>query len=840
MTVTYGTASAPYLAIRTLRQLAADEGYRYPLGANCLLNQTYVDDIFSGSDVVEEATTIRNQLIAILSSAGISLDKWEANHMDLLPGSSIKETVNDDVRPILIDQTVKTLGLLWRPSVDSFVFKIDKILPSEADLTKRVILSKLAGSLDNEDISQGHIISVERWLGPIKSSKCELHGFSDASQRAYAAAIYLRVTNHVGKSRVSLVMAKSKVAPVKTVSIPNLELCGAVLLVKLFKHVQKLEVFKDLPTTEWSDSRDALAWIKKHPSNWKVFVANRVSYIQTELPTAVWKYVSTHENPADLATRGLTVKDLRDSNLWWHGPSWLEASEANWPAQPVSVIPIVHQRRAFAATLRVEEEPILTRFSSLSKLSRVIAYCLRFLANCKRKKFGQHPTSKFLTTRELEQARMSIIRLAQSSAYAEELTLLKEGRPLLRRNPLNRLHPFVDDNGILRVGGRLTNSSLPFPAKHPPILPKRSALSQLFIQHAHRIAIHGGPTQTLGILLQMVWIIGAVGLVKRYTRSCVRCFRARPRPAVQQMGNLPTARVTPSNPFQVTGLDYAAVHLEAVSDLTSQSFLAAFRRFSSRRGICHQIFSDNGTNFQGADKELKEMFKASSKFYAEIAEDLAEKGVNWDFIPPNAPHFGGLWEAGVKATKHHLIRVMGDYTLTYEEFATVLAEIEACLNSRPLCPLSGDTDDLNALTPSHFLLGRQSGLIPEAPCIGVPENRLNRFQLLSKIRQDFWVRWSREYLHHLQERNKWRDPMTNFNIGQLVILKDDRYPTCRWPIGRITQLHPGTDGLIRVVSVKIATGTFKRPIVRLSPLPILQDNESTPGSEGGTSFGKNC
>ncbi|XP_066599999.1 uncharacterized protein [Prorops nasuta] len=829
-TVTYGTTSAPYLAIRTLIQLASDEGHRYPLGAHCLTNQTYVDDVFSGANNLDDAMKIRDQLIDILHSAGIKLDKWAANNPELLPGIS-----NIDQGKIIdVDKTVKTLGLLWQPLNDSFSFNTRCLYDSSKEMTKRAVLSFLARLFDplgwlapiivrakiliqdlwimkiewdvplTDDLMKrwrgycGNIegvneISVSRWLGPISTAKLELHGFADASMRAYAATVYIRAVNDKGECWVKLIIAKSKVAPVKTVSIPNLELCGAVLLVKLLKYVQRLDIFKDLPITAWSDSRDALAWIRKHPSNWKVFVANRVSYIQTELPLAVWKYVPSRENPADLATRGIEVGMLTNSKLWWAGPTWLGASEEHWPVQPI--------------------------YTSPSEQG------------------------------ELERARKSIIQIVQSVAFKDELISLKANRPLTKRSRLYNLRPFLDDQGIIRVGGRLTHSALTFPAKHPPIPPKTSSLSQLYIHYAHRLALHAGPTLTLGVLMNQVWVIGASGLVKRLVRACIRCFRTRPRPGSQRMGDLPPSRVTPSRPFTTTGLDYAgpfklkfskgrgqrtfkgyialfvcfstkAIHLEAVGDLTTQSFLAALRRFTSRRGICHRIVSDNGTNFQGADRELRNLFKVTSEFYTTIARDLVDQGITWEFIPPNSPHFGGLWEAGVKATKHHLVRVIGEYTLTFEEFATVLAEIEACLNSRPLCPLSGDIEDLRVLTPSHFLLGGTSGLIPDLPLHEIPENRLNRFQLLTRLQQDFWKRWSREYLHHLQQRVKWRDSTENYAIGQLVVVQDDRYPPAKWPLGRIIETHQGEDGLVRVVTDKTASTILKRPVVRLSPLPL--------------------
>ncbi|XP_046406360.1 uncharacterized protein LOC124171263 [Ischnura elegans] len=214
------------------------------------------------------------------------------------------------------------------------------------------------------------------------------------------------------------------------------------------------------------------------------------------------------------------------------------------------------------------------------------------------------------------------------------------------------------------------------------------------------------------------------------------------------------------------------------------------------------------------------MFGAASDFYAEVASVLANDGTSWSFVPPNSPHFGGLWEAGVKSTKNHLLRVVGEHTLTFEEFSTVLIQIEACLNSRPLHPLSSDPDDLNALTPAHFLVGGTLFLIPEPECPNISGNCLSRWRLLQRLQLNFWKRWSREYLQHLQQRTKWRDPKENFTVGQLVIVRDDRYPPSMWPLGRITEVHPGPDALVRVVTVKMANTTLQSPIVRLSPVPI--------------------
>ncbi|XP_076660848.1 uncharacterized protein LOC143364322 [Halictus rubicundus] len=869
-TVTYGTACAPYLAIRTLQQVAIDEGARFPLGAACLNSNTYVDDIFAGADDLSDALKTRQELVDMLRTAGIELDKWAANHNDLLPTKS-SQYENIDQKSIADDELVKALGIRWNPTSDEFSFVAVNFEELVKAMTKRTVLSNIARLFDPlgwlapitvtakilmqdlwivkcdwdetlpidlrerwlqycSSLSELSKLTINRWLGASLNSHAQIHGFSDASSRAFAAVVYIRMIDGNNRVHVSLLTAKCKVSPVKTVSIPNLELCGAVLLVKLLRYVKGLEFLQGFPMFAWTDSQIVLTWLRKHPCSWKTFVANRVSYIQTELPNVIWAHVPTRENPADLATRGCKPSNLINCNLWWNGPDWLVKTDEHWPKMASSP-QVLHVDQI------VSEPELFCRFSSFSLLIRVVAYCLRPFNVLKRRKSSLTPLPVYLTAIELNEARNVVFRLAQNHAFASEIELLSHGKPLPKRNGLCSLNPMYDETDrLLRVGGRLGNSSLPHEKKHPLILPRDSTLSRLLVRYAHRKCFHGGPTLTSNIVMQYAWILGRNRLVKTAIRNCIVCQRNKPRLAHQMMGNLPVSRVTPARPFSTSGLDYAgpfqiksskgrghksykgyivlficfasrAIHLEAVSDLTTKIFLAAYKRFASRRGICTNLFSDNATTFQAADKELR----------------------------TNSPHYGGLWEVGVRSVKYHLKRVLGDRILTFEEFSTVLAEVELCLNSRPICPLNSDIDDLRVLTPAHFLIGEIPGLIPDKDYSNVPENCLERFHLLQAIRNDFWKRWSSEYIQHLQERSKWRGQTKNFAIGQLVLLRDDRYPPSKWPLGRVIEVHPGSDGLVRVVTVKTATSNLRRHIARLCPLFIQhsseKSNESTCGDK---------
>ena len=263
-----------------------------------------------------------------------------------------------------------------------------------------------------------------------------------------------------------------------------------------------------------------------------------------------------------------------------------------------------------------------------------------------------------------------------------------------------------------------------------------------------------------------------------------------------------------------------------MSDLTSATFLAAFYRFTSRRGLPSIIYSDNGTTFQGANKELQSLFKSNSEFIKTVAGKVSSQQINWSFIPPHAPHFGGIWEAAVRSFKYHLKRVIGESTLTFEELYTLATQIEACLNSRPLCSISVDGKDPFPLTPGHFLIGTE---ILSAACefdvVELNKNFSNRWKLILSMKNSFWIKWRKEVLNQLTQRNKWFHPQRNFEVNDIVIVKDDFSSPTHWPLGRVTEVHKGKDELIRVVTIKIGDSYFKRAVNKLIYLPI--DSQAT-------------
>lgn len=891
-TVTYGMASAPYLAIRSLRQLAIDESSNFPVASNVVLSDFYVDDMLTGCESVEEAMKLQTDLKKLLCCGGFELRKWSSNNHKLLNLIPAELRESDGPLSLSEDVAVKTLGLNWHPNSDSFGFLV-KVPDIDELVTKRAILSVVARLFDplgflsptivvakmllqqlwtlgigwDEEVPSDirchwlaycgalmklEAIRIPRWLGTKRHQQCEIHAFCDASEAAYGAVVYAKCLMDDETVRISLISAKSKVAPIKQQTLPRLELCAAVLLTRLVEYVEETLKLDGVNYYAWSDSQVVLSWLRKIPRTWKTFVANRVATIQLSAVPMKWRYVPSESNPADCASRGVMPQDLKEHPLWLSGPDWLRFDETCWPKTACPTNDESTEKREVKALAAIipQEWDILANYSNLLHLKRVTAYILRFIANIRCRRTHEEMVVGELTAEELKRALRFWLARVQSIEFASELAQCKRGEPLKRSSKLLSLNPFVDAEGLLRVGGRLKFAMLDDQA-NPIILPQKNSLTNLIIADIHIKLLHGGIQMMLGYLRRSYWIVGARSRIRQFIHRCVVCFRQKPKTCQQMMGDLPAERVTACRPFQRSGVDYAgpillkssngrgnrtikayialfvcfatkAVHIEVVSDLTTSAFLAAFKRFTARRGKCSDVFSDCGTNFIGAKREIGEIqsLLRSRAHQDAVCRLLADDGTRWHLIPPGSPHFGGLWEAGVKSVKHHLRRIVGQQRLTFEEMTTTLTEIEACLNSRPLCAQTDDPEDLTALTPGHFLIGEAPMVKPDLDITDVPVNRLTRWKLVNQITQRFWQRWNQEYITTLQQRPKWREPHANVQVGQLALIKDERLPPAKWLLCRITATHTGADGKIRVADVKYNGGTTSRTINKLCILPI--------------------
>ncbi|XP_045448920.1 uncharacterized protein LOC123657418 [Melitaea cinxia] len=899
-TITYGTKAAPYLAMRTLRQLADDDAQIYPIAAAALKNSFYMDDLLEGCSSLEQAKELQQQLINILMRAGMKIRKWSSNDPALIQNLSPEDV--DSSLDFRCAESRKTLGLRWNPKYDTFSFKnIFYDINDDTHITKRQLLSHISKVFDpvgwlapltirakllfqktwsddcmtwdqrlphhlveewqqlKQDLQNIEIFEIPRYFG--ESDKINLYAFCDSSEKAYACAIFVSTRNAKGEYTTMLLTAKTKLAPIKNkLTLPKLELCSALLLSRLITKVRQALNNKINKIHAFTDSMIVLGWIYGDTNRWKQFVATRIKRITDVIPSTCWHHVESKQNSADCATRGMTAAQLKGHYLWWEGPEWLREYDSKKIKSECYSSPDIEVKEnitKFSVYAALNENnafifQLINECSSLRRAAVNLGWLSRYIVSLRNKQ--SVPRLSYLTSSEMQRSYDVIIRTIQKYEFEEDYQRLINNKNISRNSKLSSLCPYIDKNDkLMRVRGRLNNSLLSSSAKHPIILPSHSRLTNLIISEAHTLTLHGGPRLTLSFIREKYWIISGLRTVKRELRKCVKCRRFSEQKSQQLMADLPQPRVTPSRPFTHTGVDFTghfdikinkgrgvktskgyvavfvcfstkAVHLELVSDLSTPGFLAAFRRFCARRGCPRRVYSDNGTNFVGANRLLKREYEQIQKtINQDFFRNIYNYNIEWVFNAPGNPEAGGLWEGAVKRMKYHLKRVVGEQKLTYEEFITVLHQIEACLNSRPLVGLTENAEDVY-LTPGHFLVGGSLLSRPQTD----PEHisLTTRWKMIQSMNKQFWRRWSAEYLQELQSRSKWRKTTKNLELDDIVVIKEENLPPGKWALGRIVETHPGKDGYVRVVSVKTKNGVIKRPIIKLVPLPVKEETKA--------------
>ncbi|XP_066589589.1 uncharacterized protein [Prorops nasuta] len=887
-TVTYGTASASFLAVRALFQLGYECQDELPIISKIILNDFYVDDLLTGADTVEEAIFNASNISKVLKRGCFQLRKWMSNERNIIKNvTNVEETEEHTFSSI--QNSAKTLGLKWNTRSDIIGYTVQT--SKREGVTKRKVLSEISQIFDllgllgpvtilakifmqrlwqeklswdeslpsnlhaewikyKDQLKHLNSITIPRSVLCKSYTHVELHGFADASKTGYGACIYMRSIDEKNSILTRLLCSKSRVAPLKTQSIPRLELCAALLLSELMLMVTKALNNKVYIKTYWSDSSIVLSWVRLQPNVLPVFVANRISRIQELTFEHEWRHVPTSMNPADVLSRGIHPQDILNNSLWWHGPIFLQEETCNWPKN-IMTLTTSEEVKTIANCSRIHQtsNPIcnnlLQRFSDLNKSCRILSYVCRF---CNRLKRSSSEVG-FITPLEIDESLLFLIKCVQMECFSLEFRTLEKNQPI--KGKLSRLALFIDNQNMIRVGGRLANSHYSYDKKFPLLLPSKHELTKRVILDEHLRSFHAGPQLLLYSVRQRFWPLRGRNLVRGIVHDCVRCFKARPNALFFKMGNLPQPRITPSYPFNSTGVDYAgpfliknkkgrgyklekcyialfvcfctkALHLEIVTDLSKDSFIAALRRFVSRRGKPANLHSDNGTSFVGAHNELKDLGSFLNTENVKLSESAGSIGINWHFIPAYSPHMGGLWEAGVKSVKFHLKRIASTANLTYEEFYTLLTQIESLLNSRPLSPLSTDPNDFIPLTPAHFLIGRTFATVVDPLLDHVPNSRLSNWQRIQSMQQHYWKRWSKEYISELQFRNKWKYPFPALQPNTLVLLKEDNLSPAKWRLGRVVETYPGNDGITRAASIKTASGIVTRSLVKLCPLPLQE------------------
>ena len=879
----FGATSSPSVAGFCVKKTADDnERDHSQLAVNTLRRSFYVDDMLASAKSVEEAKSLVCEMKELLNKGGFNLTKWASSHREVL--SEIpKEQRSKAIKAININEeelpAEPALGLLWNIEDDCFTFNISI---KEKPMTRRGLLSMTSSLYDplglvcpvtlipkmiqqelcrsqldwDDAISDEQANKFTIWLDTLKSIeepkiprcykesisdndiKAELHVFCDASEDAYGAVAYLK-NEESSQSEVSLVMGKSRVAPLKTMTIPRLELTAAALAVKLYCFIKdEIDVQVD-KTFFWTDSMITLRYIQNTDKRFKTFVANRVEIIREATHVTDWRYVPTTMNPADLASRGIKPEETDKLERWLKGPEFLrqqtDYAEISNAAPDVDLTEELEVKQLHATEAEtVDINAWIERFSCRNKLLRSVAWLIKFNEYLKQKKRNKDnlTVEKQLSVQDIKTAELKVIRCMQRDVFAAEIRSLLDKRSVSSTSPLYNLCVTYEDN-LIKVGGRLQDTKMNI-EKHPIVLGQHQ-LTDMIIRHCHESNGHVGVNHCLSLLQNDYYILKGYSNVKRVVTGCLQCKRQKKKPCQQQMAPLPQERTDFENPpFTSVGVDYfgplmvkhgrgtakrygcifsclstRAVHIEISHSMDSDSFLMALHRFIARRGKPAKIFSDNGRNFVGAEKELRQAIKELNS--KKVNDALLIEAIEWHFIPPHAPHMGGVWERLVRSVKTVLKSLVKQELLTDEQLVSFVCEVEKVLNDRPLTVVSSDPRDATPITPNHLLLLKGNSSGPTTATNYVKR----RWEVIHKIANRFYSRYIREYLPLLQQRPKWQKEQENIRVNDIVLVVDENLPRGQWPLGLVVEVKQGRDDLVRSVMVKVGNNVKTRPITKL-------------------------
>ena len=876
-TVTYGTASAPFQATRCLKQLAEDEHLNYSDIVWALTKLFYMDDCSASFNNSCIALKFKQRTTEVLSRGGFNCRKWQSNDPAL----------NDsEVDP----NSATVLGVKWNKLDDTIVSSFSD-LKLHHDITKCSVLSETAQLFDPLGLAAPIVLLAklfiqrlwsdnldwtetlpsnlaEDWkdirnaileMTPIQVSRplllnadlpFTMHGFADASITAYGACIYF-----VSEGRSMLAATKSRVAPIKTMTIPRLELSAALLLAQLIDKVRSACQSKPKEIVCWTDSQITYHRIQNVSSRYTTFVAVRVAEIQQLTQQSEWRFIPGEINPADIVSRGMLPTDLNDCSKWWHGPEFLQTDEP-WPEWILKANILEDKELKKEVHLGIPNDStkvadvvvsLADSRSSIKTIVNVVVYIVRFYINLLKPKATKYHVRGELNLQEREDALLRCYRSIQQHYFTSDYNRLSNGKRLKKSSNLLALRPYLDEDGLMRVGGRLTSTELD---SNRQVLLPNCKFSKLILEDNHWKNHHAGPQALLAFSRQSVWILGGLSLCRDIVHHCMTCFRNKPKLLGQIMSDLHPERYRPESAFEVVGIDYTGpftykplarskvlgkayimlvtcykyrcIHLEVVHDLTTESFMNALRRFVGRRGVPRKIYSDNATNLTGGRRELSELRELllSQSTTDAVKEYCNDNKIQWTTIPARSPHFGGTWEAEVKQFKHYFYRSLSDTYMKIDELQTLVIGIEAVLNSRPLTPSSSSVEDFKALTPGHFLILKPLNLLPEPSWRSDNIHRLKNWQQIQYILCTLADRFKQLYFHQLQRRSKWQIPQANISAGTMVLLQDDNLPPTKWKLGRIVETYKGADGMVRSVSIQTSNSMMTRAVHRVAPLPI--------------------
>ena len=845
----FGAKSSPSCANYALQQCILHHSSNEDL-TSLLTRSFYVDDLIISVNDEAYAKSVLSESVSVLRESGFNLTGFNSNDLEViqtLPVSKLSknlqiyDTTNNSI-PV-----ERALGILWNPETDEFSFKTSEI---DQPFTKRGMLSTIFSIYDpffivspalilakslfqkacslrldwDTPLPRDLQIAWNSWLINVKQidnfkiprnfscglhhySNLELHIFADGSEVAYGCVAYLRFESEF-KTVCNNVLSKVRLTPLKPgalKTIPRIELNAAKLSVVLYLKLKKELRLQWSRVVFWTDSSIVLGYISSNAGRFQRFVSNRIAFVRNHTNIEQWRHVPGNQNPADIISRGVKdIKQFTTSQMWQHGPKFLCKSESEWPQTPEVPLEVESEMKKLVLVSSgchnlEPTEKLLESCSGWLKLRLRVAVILRITKFAKTSEVIKGKIS----IHELLEAENSIWRFLQNKYFPEVIKSVHKSS-LPKKHYLAKFSPFIDENGLLRIGGRLRYSDLDWRTKHPLILPKEPLATALLIEHYHKSLSHMGRETLIANLRTKYYIVGCSCLVKLILKNCLICRKVLGKPSVQYIADLPNDRVSGLLvPFAKTGLDFfgpflvsrgrgrsaekrygviftcllsRACHIEIAHSLNTDSFLNALRRFVSRRGNIESIRSDNGTNFVAGNKEIRESINQWN--HAQIDNCCKIKGIDWLFNPPNASHFGGIYEREIRTIRKVLNSLMHEMhnkvSLSDEMLLTLMCEVENTLNCRPLTSVTSDPEDLEALTPNHIL--RLNFQISFPPGIFMPNDLyLNkRWRQIQYMADLFWSRWRREYLPLLTQRQKWFAKHRQHKCGDLVLVTDQK------------------------------------------------------------------
>jgi len=879
--VVFGLNSSPFLLAAVLNHhLKSEIGNWSDWVIPKLSKSLYVDNVVTSVNTVEEYLEFQEQSIQVMALAKMDLRQWEHSSMEeaevgLLTSRRCGLATGGDCVP---QELSKVLGIKWDKVNDLLSFEIPEAKEKEKH-TKRSMLSAVQKIYDpigilspvllvpkmilqdtwdlklgwDEELPEIFQRRFKDWLqetscltalrflrnftaGATTRDSWQIHTFSDASQSAYAACVFLRTVNQ-GVVSVDFLQGKARVAPIgkekqrkdgtgkQRPTIPRLELLGCTIAARLTKSVKEaLSIGDDVPTYFWSDSQTVLSWIKRNDS-WGTFVGNRVREICLLSKEKDWRHVPGIYNPADLPSRGCLPQQLLDSK-WWQGPEWLKLNQDEWPTEEVRVneeeVSLERKKSSVTMTVTANSSDSFHShlpFSSYRKNVRVLCYIRRFIQSCRKIESRNHGP---ISEEEFVSAEKTLLKMVQTECFSTvEL--------------VSGLRVQLMTDGLLHVKTKLLYRKDSEDFKYPILLPKSHAVVDQIIRQHHLENCHAGVQFLMGSLREHYWILQSRRVIRSVISKCVKCRRFTTKKLQTVPSPLPEERIKTGKVFEITGVDlagplfvkvgrgksqkkvwivlftcaiYRCVHLELIESLSTEEFIEALSNFISRRGRPSVIHSDNGTNFVGTENAFRKLD------WNKILEHSSIERMKWKFNPPSAAWWGGYWERLIGTVKNLLRRMLGNEKLTFRALSNILIKVEAVINGRPLTTVTEDPEDLVPLTPAMFLHEIPTSVTDDLDACGFQKVYEDRKKLID----EFKMRFRKEYLALLVQKGK--GSSINFQEGDVVLVGSDNRKRWEWPMAKVLELIPGKDGHVRVVKLKTSGGILTRPVQRIFPLEV--------------------